>query len=162
MYRGRWVRATPAFDKALCERVGLKPLEFEDAPIRSSYPFDPAGRRYMEYLQDRGAFADVPVRRHRGGFPYHLPLPSCGGKAFSRRFSRRGRHSPGAKGQAPHSHRFGICGFLIPYQEKTWRVKPEPAVNSAAIECRETTIPKAGALSINGRGPLTCTAASRW
>src|SRR5580704_10035430 len=26
---GRWVRATPAFDKALCDRVGLKPLEFD-------------------------------------------------------------------------------------------------------------------------------------
>jgi transglutaminase-like putative cysteine protease len=26
---GRWVKATPAFDQALCERVGLKPLEFD-------------------------------------------------------------------------------------------------------------------------------------
>ena len=26
---GRWVKATPAFDLALCERLGLKPLEFD-------------------------------------------------------------------------------------------------------------------------------------
>jgi transglutaminase-like putative cysteine protease len=57
---GRWVRATPAFDKALCERVGLKPLEFDGRSDSLFHPFDPAGRRHMEYLQDRGAFADVP------------------------------------------------------------------------------------------------------
>jgi transglutaminase-like putative cysteine protease len=26
---GRWVKATPAFDLALCERVGIKPLELD-------------------------------------------------------------------------------------------------------------------------------------
>jgi transglutaminase-like putative cysteine protease len=57
---GRWVKATPAFDKALCERVGLEPLDFDGRSDSLFHPFDPAGRRHMEYLQDRGAFADVP------------------------------------------------------------------------------------------------------
>jgi transglutaminase-like putative cysteine protease len=56
----RWVKATPAFDRALCERVGLKPLEFDGVTDSLFQPFDPAGRRHMEYLKDRGTFADVP------------------------------------------------------------------------------------------------------
>ena len=57
---GRWVKATPAFDRALCERAGIKPLEFDGETDSLFQPFDPAGRRHMEYLKDRGAFADVP------------------------------------------------------------------------------------------------------
>ncbi|HJX11744.1 MAG TPA: transglutaminase family protein [Candidatus Binatia bacterium] len=56
----RWVKATPAFDRALCERAGIKPLEFDGEADSLFQPFDPAGRRHMEYLKDRGAFADVP------------------------------------------------------------------------------------------------------
>jgi transglutaminase-like putative cysteine protease len=57
---GRWVKATPAFDSALCERANIKPLDFDGRTDSLFQPFDPAGRRHMEYLRDRGAFADVP------------------------------------------------------------------------------------------------------
>ncbi|HXZ21848.1 MAG TPA: transglutaminase family protein [Pseudolabrys sp.] len=57
---GCWVKATPAFDRALCDRVGLKPLEFDGKTDSLFQPFDRTGRRHMEYLRDRGTFADVP------------------------------------------------------------------------------------------------------
>ena len=57
---GRWVKATPAFDLALCERAGVKPLEFDGRSDSLFHPFDRAGRRHMEYLGDRGTFDDVP------------------------------------------------------------------------------------------------------
>jgi transglutaminase-like putative cysteine protease len=57
---GRWVKATPAFDLALCDRVGIKTLEFDGETDSLFQPFDRAGRRHMEYLRDRGTFADVP------------------------------------------------------------------------------------------------------
>jgi len=57
---GRWVKATPAFDAALCERANIKPLDFDGRADSLFQPFDPAGRRHMEYLRDRGTFADVP------------------------------------------------------------------------------------------------------
>jgi len=57
---GRWVKATPVFDRALCERAGIKPLEFDGETDSLFQPFDQAGRRHMEYLKDRGPFADVP------------------------------------------------------------------------------------------------------
>ena len=57
---GRWVKATPAFDAALCARAKIMPLEFDGRTDSLFHPFDRAGRRHMEYLKDRGAFADVP------------------------------------------------------------------------------------------------------
>lgn len=58
---GKWVKCTPAFDAALCERAKLAPLEFDGEHDSLFQPFDPLGRRHMEYLRDRGAYADVPV-----------------------------------------------------------------------------------------------------
>ena len=57
---GKWVKCTPAFDKILCERARIKPLDFDGVNDSLFHPFDQAGRRHMEYLQDRGAYADVP------------------------------------------------------------------------------------------------------
>ena len=68
----RWVKATPAFDRALCERVGLKPLEFDGATDSLFQPFDQTGRRHMEYLSDRGTFADVPFKIIQADFSEHM------------------------------------------------------------------------------------------
>src|SRR6266852_7381252 len=58
---GRWVKATPAFDRALCERFGVRPLEFDGLADSLFHPYDASGRRHMEYLRDRGPHQDVPV-----------------------------------------------------------------------------------------------------
>lgn len=57
---GKWVKATPAFNKSLCDRFGLKPLEFDGRTDSLFHEFDQAGNKHMEYLNDRGTFADVP------------------------------------------------------------------------------------------------------
>ncbi len=58
---GQWVKATPAFNLALCTRFRVKPLEFDGREDSIFHPFDADDRRHMEYLRDRGVFADVPV-----------------------------------------------------------------------------------------------------
>ena len=58
---GRWVKATPAFDLALCEKFGVHPLEFDGSRDSLFHEFDRSGRRHMEYVLDRGASTDVPV-----------------------------------------------------------------------------------------------------
>jgi len=58
---GRWVKATPAFDRTLCERFGVVPLPFDGREDSVFQPYDRAGRRHMEYVRDRGAHADVPM-----------------------------------------------------------------------------------------------------
>lgn len=57
---GRWVKATPAFNKALCERFGVKPLEFDGRTDSLFHEYDVAGRKHMEYVNQRGEYADVP------------------------------------------------------------------------------------------------------
>jgi transglutaminase-like putative cysteine protease len=70
---GRWVKATPAFDRALCDRVGIKPLEFDGKTDSLFHEFDQAGRRHMEYLRDRGSFADVPFEIIKADFTKSYP-----------------------------------------------------------------------------------------
>ena len=58
---GKWVKATPAFDRGLCEKFGVRPLEFDGREDSLFHPHDASGRRHMEYVRDRGPSADVPV-----------------------------------------------------------------------------------------------------
>jgi transglutaminase-like putative cysteine protease len=58
---GKWVKATPAFNLELCEKFHLRPLEFDGTNDSIYHPFDLNGNRHMEYLHDRGTFADVPI-----------------------------------------------------------------------------------------------------
>ncbi len=60
---GRWVKATPAFNLRLCEKFGVKPLEFDGRNDSIFHPFDVEGRRHMEYVRDHGAFDDLPLTR---------------------------------------------------------------------------------------------------
>jgi transglutaminase-like putative cysteine protease len=60
---GAWVKCTPAFNVELCRRHRVAPLEFngrEDS-IFQLYASD--DRKFMEYLQFHGSFADIPVDR---------------------------------------------------------------------------------------------------
>jgi transglutaminase-like putative cysteine protease len=59
---GRWVKATPAFNIELCDRFGLLPLDFDGRGDSIYHPFDKSGQRHMEYLRERGSFADVPLQ----------------------------------------------------------------------------------------------------
>ena len=60
---GAWRKATPAFNIELCERFGLHALEFDGLADSIYHPFDKAGNQHMEYLRERGSFADVPLAR---------------------------------------------------------------------------------------------------
>jgi transglutaminase-like putative cysteine protease len=58
---GRWVKATPAFNLALCRLFKVEPLEFDGRSDSVFHPFNQEGERYMEYLLDHGQFADFPL-----------------------------------------------------------------------------------------------------
>ena len=58
---GKWVKATPAFNLSLCTKFRVKPLEFDGRADSIFHPFDEDNRRHMEYVRERGAFADVPA-----------------------------------------------------------------------------------------------------
>lgn len=73
LLEGRWVKATPAFNLALCEKFRVKPLEFDGRYDSILHPFDADERRHMEYLRDRGSFADVPVEKIQTAFREFYP-----------------------------------------------------------------------------------------
>lgn len=58
---GKWVKATPAFNRELCERHRVPPLEFNGREDSLFQPYNEENRRYMEYLEFVGLYADVPV-----------------------------------------------------------------------------------------------------
>jgi transglutaminase-like putative cysteine protease len=70
---GKWVKATPAFNASLCDRVGVRPLDFDGRADSLFHAFDRAGRRHMEYVLDRGRFADVPFELITADFKVHYP-----------------------------------------------------------------------------------------
>jgi transglutaminase-like putative cysteine protease len=65
---GRWVKSTPAFNKELCDKVGIKALEFNGRDDAMLHPYDIEGRQHMEYVHDHGTFADHPFERVRDAF----------------------------------------------------------------------------------------------
>jgi transglutaminase-like putative cysteine protease len=70
---GNWVKCTPAFNLELCRRFRVRPLEWDGASDSIFHPFDEDNRRHMEYLRDRGSFADVPVEAIQQAFREAYP-----------------------------------------------------------------------------------------
>lgn len=86
---GSWVKATPAFNLSLCERFGVHPLEFDRRHDSLFHEFDRDGRRHMEYVRERGNYADVPyeaiIADFKKTYPRWMMLVSDGKrKNFSR------------------------------------------------------------------------------
>jgi transglutaminase-like putative cysteine protease len=65
---GKWVKSTPAFNLSLCEKFNVLPLEFDGRNDSIFHPFDKAGRKHMEYVNDRGQYADVPFDDIKANF----------------------------------------------------------------------------------------------
>ncbi len=59
----RWVKATPAFNLELCERFGVRPVEFDGRTDALFQEYSANGRRHMEYVAMRGCFADLPLEK---------------------------------------------------------------------------------------------------
>ncbi|MDP2310037.1 MAG: transglutaminase family protein [Pseudomonadota bacterium] len=57
---GRWVAATPAFNRELCEKLGVEPLEFDGEHDAIFQAHDRLAGRFMEYVEDHGSHVDVP------------------------------------------------------------------------------------------------------
>src|SRR5258708_5933168 len=58
---GRLFKVTPAFNTELCERFGVKQLIFDGKSDALFHEFDTNSHRHMEYVNDRGWFADPPI-----------------------------------------------------------------------------------------------------
>jgi transglutaminase-like putative cysteine protease len=58
---GRWVKATPAFNRELCEKHHVPPLEFNGREDSLFQPYNLQNQKFMEYVAFRGVYPDIPV-----------------------------------------------------------------------------------------------------
>ncbi|MDB5639634.1 MAG: Transglutaminase-like superfamily protein [Bradyrhizobium sp.] len=58
---GNLFKVTPAFNTELCERFGVRQLIFDGKSDALFHEFDTNSQRHMEYVRDRGWFADPPI-----------------------------------------------------------------------------------------------------
>lgn len=70
---GRWLKATPAFNRSLCERLEVDPLEFDGQTDSLFQRFDRQGGIFMEYLEEYGHFDEVPVSLMASLMRTHYP-----------------------------------------------------------------------------------------
>lgn len=58
---GHLVKVTPAFNTELCERFGVRPLVFDGRGDALFHEMDVMNRPHIDYVRDRGIFADPPI-----------------------------------------------------------------------------------------------------
>ena len=61
--KGKWVKSTPAFNRELCERHDVAPLEFNGLEDSVFQPYNAGREQFMEYVADHGTFSDIPLDR---------------------------------------------------------------------------------------------------
>jgi transglutaminase-like putative cysteine protease len=57
----KWVKATPAFNIELCRKHRVIPLEFNGREDSIFHPYNSEKKQFMEYVDDHGTYADIPV-----------------------------------------------------------------------------------------------------
>lgn len=76
---GRWIKATPAFNRELCEKAGTQPLEFDGREDSIFHAFDASGRRHMEYVAEHGWRWDLPFDEIMNAYRAAYPKMMAGG-----------------------------------------------------------------------------------
>jgi hypothetical protein len=70
---GKWLKTTPAFNKRLCDFLGVEPIEFDGTADAIFQEYDRQGNVFMEYLHDYGAFDDMPYQMFLDELDKHYP-----------------------------------------------------------------------------------------
>ena len=99
---GRWLKVTPTFNTGLCEKFGVRPLEFDgtsDCPLSRVRR---QGKRHMQYLRDQGPLRRSLRERIVAEFGRHYPgfFPGDGGPVGGD-FDREAMKEASGKGTGP-------------------------------------------------------------
>lgn len=57
----KWVKATPTFNKELCARHHVAPLDFNGRDDAFFQSYNDQQNKFMEYVRFHGTYADIPV-----------------------------------------------------------------------------------------------------
>lgn len=66
--QNQWVKATPVFNKELCEKFRVPSLEFDGITDSIFQAHNEEGTRFMEYLHEHGNFDDMPFQLFKQQF----------------------------------------------------------------------------------------------
>jgi len=69
---GRWIKAVPAFDAAMCRRHGLRLVEFDGINDASLPATTLDGKPHIEYVRQIGTYDDVPFKQITEAFLAHF------------------------------------------------------------------------------------------
>jgi transglutaminase-like putative cysteine protease len=87
----RMFKVTPAFNTELCQRFGVRELIFDGEHDALFHEFDTRDHRHMEYVNDRGWFADPPIAQllseFRATYPKLVALSANSGSISDPVFS---------------------------------------------------------------------------
>jgi len=70
---GQWVKSTSAFNKALCDKANIQPLEFNGIQDSIFQKYTSSGNKHMEYLKDHGCFSHMPQSFIQKNVALHYP-----------------------------------------------------------------------------------------
>ena len=70
---GDWRKASPAFNRELCARFGVAALDFDGSSDALLHAYTGSGKRHMEYVHDRGSFADLPLKEIIAAYEHAYP-----------------------------------------------------------------------------------------
>jgi len=70
---GKWIKVTPVFNKELCEKLNVKPLDFNPDSDSIFQEYNEKGGKFMEYLHQYGHFGDIPYEFFMGELIKHYP-----------------------------------------------------------------------------------------
>jgi hypothetical protein len=68
-----WLKMSPTFNKSLCEKLNVPPLEFDGEKDSFLQKYNNSGNLFMEYTEDCGHFEDVPLDFMRRNIEEHYP-----------------------------------------------------------------------------------------
>lgn len=69
----KWIKVSPAFNKTLCEKFNVAPLDFDGKNSSFLQQYNSAGSKFMEYTADYGYFDDVPLEFMKSNIKEHFP-----------------------------------------------------------------------------------------
>ncbi len=92
---GRWFKLSTAFNVELCERFGVKTLDFDGSDDALMHPFDSNGNRHMEYVNQRGSYDDLPYHQIVADFAELYPQWAPGGDSSAEAAGDRAFSSEG-------------------------------------------------------------------
>lgn len=70
---GQWLKVTPTFNKDLCDKFGVIPLDFDGTSDCIFHSYDIKGNKHMEYVNFHETYDDCPyellVREYHRAYP---------------------------------------------------------------------------------------------